>query len=151
MTSRFQNKFKKQNGLRQRAENVREEKPVSVGYQLLNFNFKDLDSVQCPPGQTVEEWQKEGLLSALVEKLKNLSSMTLNEALQQQQIKIYGSFPPKSDFVSPKYLEGKVRWSVIMNVKGQKCRVAGYVDGNTFFIVFLDREHRFFVTEKKHT
>lgn len=151
MASRFQNKFKKQSGVQKRAENVRDERPVSVGNQLLNFNFKDLDSVQCPPGQTVEEWQEQGLLSALIEKLKNLSNMTLNEALQQQQIKIYGDFPPKSDFKSPKHLKGKVKWSVIMNVKRQKCRVAGYVDGNTFFIVFLDREHKFWKTEKKHT
>ena len=55
MASRFQNKFKKQSGVQKRAENVRDERPVSVGNQLLNFNFKDLDSAQCPPGQTVEE------------------------------------------------------------------------------------------------
>lgn len=38
-----------------------------------------------------------------------------------------------------------------MRVKGQKCRVAGYVDGNTFFIVFLDRDHKFYIAEKKYT
>lgn len=151
MTSMLQNKFKKQNGLRVRTENVREERPVTVANELLKFNFKDLDSVQCPPGQTAEEWQEEGLLSALVEKLKNLSGMTLSEALQQQQIKIYGTFPPKSDFRPSKYLDGKVKWSVIMRVKGQKCRVAGYVEGNTFFIVFIDRDHKFYIAEKKHT
>lgn len=33
----------------------------------------------------------------------------------------------------------------------QKGRVAGYVIGNVFYVVFLDQNHRFWVTEKKGT
>ena len=38
-----------------------------------------------------------------------------------------------------------------MDVKGQKGRVAGHIIDNIFYVVFLDREHRFYITEKRHT
>ena len=44
-----------------------------------------------------------------------------------------------------------VQWAVIKGMKGQKGRVAGYVIGNVFYVVFLDQNHRFWVTEKKGT
>jgi hypothetical protein len=38
-----------------------------------------------------------------------------------------------------------------MDIKGQKGRVAGHIIENVFYLVFLDKEHRFFITEKKNT
>ena len=35
--------------------------------------------------------------------------------------------------------------------EGLKGRVAGHVIGNVFYVVFIDQEHRFYVTGKKHT
>ena len=35
-----------------------------------------------------------------------------------------------------------------MDIKGQKGRVAGHIIDNIFYVVFLDREHRFYITEK---
>lgn len=40
---------------------------------------------------------------------------------------------------------------VITSIGGQKGRVAGYMKENTFYIVFLDKNHQFWITEKKHT
>ena len=36
-------------------------------------------------------------------------------------------------------------------VKEQKGRVAGHIIENIFYVVFLDKNHRFYVTEKKNT
>lgn len=44
-----------------------------------------------------------------------------------------------------------LNWAVIMDIKGQKGRVAGHIIDNIFYVVFLDREHRFYITEKRHT
>ena len=38
-----------------------------------------------------------------------------------------------------------------MDIKGQKGRVAGHIIDNIFYVVLLDREHRYYITEKRHT
>lgn len=44
----------------------------------------------------------------------------------------------------PAYIEGDVNWAVIMDIKGQKARVAGYIIDSVFYILFLDKEHLFY-------
>ena len=102
-----------------------------------------------PMRENNEDWQRAGLLSALMEKLQQLSQKTLTEAQQEGMITIYKNFPPLSDFKVPKHIRGSVNWAAIKDVKGQKGRVAGYVDGNVFYIVFLDKEHKFYKMRKK--
>ena len=62
----------------------------------------------------------------------------------QGYLTIYRDFPERSDFKIPQYFEGDVNWAVIKDIGGQKARVAGYVHENVFYIVFLDKEHKFF-------
>ena len=148
MTSKFKNKFKKQNDVELRKVGTRTEKAVSTDHQLLNFNFKDLDYTQCPPGQTANEWEDKKVLADFIDKLRNLSNMSVTDVQQQGQLTIYDAFPPKSGFKPPKALEGKVKWAVIKKVGGQKGRVAGYVYGNTFYVVFFDKDHKFWITKR---
>lgn len=68
--SKFDDKFKSTLPRECRIENERSERNVKDEQPKLSFNFKDFDTSQCPPGQTFEQWQKEGRLSVL---MKNLS------------------------------------------------------------------------------
>ncbi len=104
--------------------------------------------MQCPPGQTFEEWEQEGLLSSLMTKLVELSQKNRVTAAQQGCISVYGSFPDDSDFRIPRFIEGDVDWAVIKDIGGQKHRVAGYIVDNIFYVVFLDKDHKFYKTNK---
>ena len=136
-------KFKAAYSPNERKQNIRIERRVKDVIPLLLFSFKDFDNNQCPPGQTFKEWENTGLLADLMTKLMELSTKTRIKACQEKSIEIYGAFPPNSDFHIPKYIEGDVEWGTIQDVGGQKHRVAGYVIGNVFYIVFLDKDHKF--------
>lgn len=141
------------NKARSRKENTREELKVIDSRELLTFSFKELDQTQPnKEPETVELWQELNLIPTLMKRLKELSNLTRNEACTQQQIKVYGDFPPKNktDFILPGYIEKHVAWGVIEGLGGLP-RIAGYLSGNTFYIVFLDSKHKFWKSEKKHT
>jgi hypothetical protein len=145
-------KFKVKNeGAFKRLQNTREERGGKEELPKVVFSFKDFDVRQIPPGQSYEDWQNDGLLSTMMAKLNAISQMNIVEALQQEVIKIYSDFPANSEFAASKHISEDVKWAVIMDVGGQKARIAGHVIGNVFHVVFLDKNHRFFITEKKNT
>ncbi len=110
------------------------------------FSLKDFDRTQ---GQSFKEWEKEKILSNLLNRLQEISRLTIEEAVHQQIIKPYDSFPPESEFKPPRHVPEDVRWATI-RIKGKE-RVAGYIEENIFYIVFLDKDHKFWISEKKHT
>ena len=114
--------------------------------KFIVFSLKDFDINQ---GQSFKEWEKNQILSNLMVRLREISSYTITEAQQNKILTIYGDFPIKSDFKHPKHIPLGVNWAVI-SIKGKE-RIAGYIDENIFYIVFLDKDHRFWITEKKHT
>jgi hypothetical protein len=111
----------------------------------LSFSFKDFDHTQ---GQTFLQWEKESLLSVMLDKLKEYSRKTVMEA-RKANFTIYNSFPPNSLFKYPKYITEDAEWAS-MHIQGKEC-IAGHLVGNIFYIVFLDRDHQFWPTGKKHT
>ncbi len=136
---------------RSRKENTKEERKVVDTRELLTFSFKELDQTQPKKHpETAELWQEKNLFPTLMKRFKELSILTRNEACTQQQIKIYGDFPPKdkTKFVLPDCIDKNVAWGVIEGLGG-KPRVAGYLSGNTFYVVFLDSEHNFWKSVKK--
>jgi len=114
--------------------------------RLIVFSLKDFDINQ---GQKFDEWETDSILSNLLTRLRQISSYTIEEAIRQQVVKAYDNFPEKSDFYHPKHIPEGVRWGTI-SIKGKE-RIAGYIEENIFHIVFLDKDHRFWITEKKHT
>lgn len=136
-----------------RKENTREERKVLINRDLITFSFKYLDQTQ-PNGneQTLALWKESELLEPLIVRMKELSCLTRDEAVNQQQIKIYGDFPPKdkTDFFHPKHVDDDVPWAVIEGISGL-VRVAGFIQENTFYIVFLDSMHKFWISKLKHT
>lgn len=149
MASKFQDKFAPQKKVGKRKENVREERQVKGVSPKVVFSLKDIDRNQIPPGQTYEEWSHEGFLSYLFEKLEHISQKSMAEAIQEGYIKVYDKFPPISDFKHPNHIATDVKWAVIMNIKGQKVRVAGHIIDNVFYIVFLDKDHVFYKIKKR--
>jgi hypothetical protein len=137
-----------------RKENTRDEKKVSDTKDLLTFSFKDFDESQpLNNPQSFDSWAAEGTLKTFLTRLKDLSNLTRDEAINQSQIKIYGDFPPsdKTDFHHPSHVDINVAWGVIKAIGNQKCTVAGYIVESTFYVVFLDKDHRFWISTKKHT
>jgi len=113
--------------------------------ELFTVNFKDLDVNQ---GQTFLEWEKEGLLAPMLDRIKEYCKMPLSKNLGDR-FKSYGSFPPKSNFKHPKHVPNDVNWASL-HIKGRVC-IAGYIYENIFYVVFLDKNHEFWICEKKHT
>ena len=72
----------------------------------------------------------------------------IKEAQQEKTIELYRSFPPDSDFKVPQYIQGEVKWGTIQDIGGQKHRVAGYMIDNVFYVVFLDKNHKFWKMKK---
>lgn len=130
-----------------RRENTREAQPVKRD-QYLSFSFKyfkDRDDV----GQSLQTWASDGLLGPLITKLHHISTVNITELQTQKSITNYRGFPPpeKTHFVCPDDLSEDDSWGVIRNIGGQKQRVAGFLRDNIFYMVFLDRDHKFWPSE----
>lgn len=148
MGNRKQNKFKERNG----ASYKREVKSIDIRQgrkePLIVLSFRDFDRNQ---GQSFEEWEHEQLLALAISKLREICQLTVGQAIAQKVIKTYTKvdFPPESGFVHPKHVLPDVIWCT-MHIQGKEC-VIGYFEDNIFQIVFLDKDHRFWITEKKNT
>ena len=81
--SKFDNKFKSTTPADSRTANVRIERKVKDDLPKLSLNFKDFDFKQCPSGQTFEQWQKEGMLSVLMQKFVDVCSNNIIEAKEK--------------------------------------------------------------------
>jgi hypothetical protein len=122
----------------------------SAAHLLVSFAYIDFTQPS-KALQDFDSWSKDGLLVSLMEKIRRLNQMTFLQAQQQQIIAVYGAFPKHSQFDIPRHIEQGVNWGVIKSIGGQKPRVAGYIEQNIFYCVFLDQHHQFYSTQKKHT
>lgn len=115
---------------------------------LIVISLKDFDRNQ---GQSFGDWQEEELLALALEKLREVCQYTVGQAVQQQVIKVYTKvpFPPESGFCHPKHVSNDVDWAS-MHVQGKPC-IIGYFEDNIFHVVFLDKDHEFWITRKKNT
>lgn len=129
-------------GLKQKSIN---EDAVKKYYSNFIVSFQFLDREQ---GQDFEDWEKEGLLLKMLNTLRDYNCKTLQENLGNN-FKIYGEFPQHSKFTKPKHVPGDAKWASL-HIQGKEC-LAGFVNENIFYVVFLDKNHEFWPTEKKHT
>lgn len=111
----------------------------------LSFCFSKLDKTQ---GQTISEWEQLGLLSTFIARTQQISNLEYQQALAQQLIKQYTKvgFPDNSEFIEPKHVTPSY-WAVIHITPNSKEVVVGYLENNVFYIVFLDKEHKFWPTD----
>ena len=109
------------------------------------FSWAKLDNTQ---GQTIDDWEREELLSKLSTRLQQICQYKSTHALAQQLIKQYTKigFPENSKFKEPNHVKPNY-WAVIHLTQKSKEVVAGYIEDNVFYIVFLDKEHHFWPTD----
>jgi len=133
--------------------------------QRCKFNFHYFTKQAA--GQDFSGWTHLELID-LLEKIKNFSEKSLkdwektptgsNGALHI--LEIYTRFPDNTDFSEPSHIPVEAKWARF-RIK-QKVRLIGFVipegvkpheesevvfDSNTFYVVFLDRDHKFWKTE----
>ncbi len=109
------------------------------------FSFQFLDRTQ---GQCFKDWEQNGDLLRMNETLMAYCMEPIRK-MMGKNFKEYGEFPKKSGFEPPVYIEEDVDWAAL-HIMG-KVVLGGFIYNNTFFIVFLDGEHQFWISEKKHT
>ncbi|WP_336769351.1 hypothetical protein [Pantoea endophytica] len=132
------------------------------------FNFSYFDNTQ-EAGQDYSAWSHEELLK-LFDKFKNYTNSSLDYWRHQRTgggglkvFEVYGDFPKRSDFSHPKHVPHDVQWArfrlenMVRLVgfiipRGMECRkdivLKEAFDSNTFYVVFLDRNHKFYLTEE---
>ena len=110
----------------------------------ISFSIQYLDNTQ---GQSLKEWEAEGLLADLMLKTQQISQYTVEESLRLEYIKQYTkvAFPPTSKFKEPKHITPD-NWAVIHIKPNSKEVVAGFLENDVFYIVFLDKNHEFWGT-----
>ena len=125
------------------------------------FNFSYMDFSQSA-GQNFNDpaWD----LIKLLDKIHHFSKETLKYWEDQGCFVIYGDFPNKSHFEHPRHVPHQVEWGRFR--LASKVRLAGFIipseyndnfhnqtgyrfDCNTFYAVFLDKDHKFYPVEKK--
>ena len=113
--------------------------------KTISFSFDKLDNTQ---GQTLKQWEAEGLLADLCIRTQQISQHSVEECLRQQYVKQYTKveFPPKSKFKEPMHIT-PANWAVIHIKPKSKEVVVGYLEDDVFHIVFLDKEHDFWDTD----
>lgn len=112
------------------------------------FSLSKLDGNQ---GQTFDDWEKNGLLSQAMNRIRNLCDLTVSEAKRMEVVTCYNKvpFPTKSNFKHPRHIPNDITWCSF-HIKGKECLI-GYFEENIFNIVFLDKNHEFWITTKKNT
>jgi hypothetical protein len=120
--------------------------PIKPSRKELLFSFRDFDHTQ---GQTFYSWHENKLLHILLERIKEFCKFSRIEAENNQSLKVYGDFPVNSDFKHPAYITEDAIWASL-HIQGRE-RIAGHVVDNIFYVVFLDKEHKFWPSPKKYT
>lgn len=130
------------------------------------FNFHYMDLAQ--PAELKSELSLD-FLNELLEKLKNFSENSLAHWVTMPAgrgngnvLQIYGKFPSKSDFTHPKSVPHDAVWARFR--MDRTVRLAGFMIpselnnqpcpqekfrycSNTFYVVYIDLHHRFFITD----
>ena len=86
-----------------------------------------------------------------MEVLKGYCKDKLISQVDGNKFTIYGGFQPKdkTKFKFPKNITKDANWGRI-HING-KTVIVGHIVRNKFYVVFLDKNHEFWIAEKKHT
>jgi hypothetical protein len=109
------------------------------------FSLRFFDRSQ---GQNFKDWEDNELLAKTFTKIHEVSNLNVNEAKLKSIIKCYEKvdFPPNSKFNAPKHVPNNITWCSF-HIQGKEC-VIGFFEDNIFYIVFLDKNHEFWPSNK---
>jgi hypothetical protein len=81
--------------------------------------------------------------------MKYVGQFSTQEALQDGCIKQYTKvdFPPDSEFTSPKHIID-ITWAVMHITNNSIEVVAGFLEEDVFYIIFQDKDHKFWPTSR---
>lgn len=125
---------------------LNEKKNQTSNYEEnLNFSFEDF----CPKQQyacSFLDWQKGGLLARAMDTLHGYCKSPIS--YDGDKFGLYGDFPKQGYtlFSHPDHVTPDAKW-VKMHISGTGVLV-GHVVRNTFYIVFLDKSHAFYLTKR---
>lgn len=136
--------------------------------QKCKFNFGYMDFSQ-KAGQKFSVWEQERQLAKLLDKIVEYTREPLSWWIKQRigkrnnkVLEVYQKFPPKSDFIYPKHIPHDVHWArfrlewearligfvIPKEFEGRRHHNTGlHFDCNTFYVVFLDANHKFWKTK----
>ena len=112
----------------------------------LNFSFEDFCSKQ-KYASSFSDWQKEGLLSKTLETFTGYCSSPISYD-DTGKFTLYNDFPRPHEtlYTHPDHVTLDASW-VRIHINGPAV-VIGHVVKNTFYVVFLDKTHKFFLTKR---
>jgi len=129
--------------------------------QRCKFNFSYFDGSQ-PAGQDVSDLSDEHLRT-LINSLKDFSRSSLEYwETQGSRFVMYNKFPTRTEFKHPRHVPHQACWGRFR--LGSRFRLVGFIvptilhgtphhktkelyDRNTFYIVFIDKNHLFWKTK----
>lgn len=133
--------------------------------KFMKFNFKFFDAEQ-EHGSSFDDLTNEDA-KKLLKKIVSFSGKSLNEWATENAggngltvYARYGDFPKPSGFKHPPHVPHEAVWGRFR--LGNKYRLVGFVipdslnmvckesycyEKNTFYVVFIDKEHKFYLTE----
>lgn len=148
--------IKKSDFLKQIAEN---NEFINNQKDYLNFNFKYYAYGE-NEGESFEEWEKEQILADLNNKLKIFSEKKKKELISDGTLEIFRNYPLDSNFSCPVALSGRsISWARL-RITGKRRLIGFFINDidndadsktDVFFVVFLDKNHLFAPSIKKHT
>lgn len=138
-----------------RGKETRTPKSFADQASYMSISFLYFQNNDTSPAQSLNTWNVE---NRLLDILNTLHYVTSNDITQLQstdsKLTLYGNFPEKSvnEFSLPSSLENSMKegdkWGVLRNIGGQKPRIAGFLRDNIFYIVYLDKDHKFYKSQK---
>lgn len=119
----------------------------NTGFGNFKVSFQYLDSSQ-RYASSFKDWQKIGLLSKTLDLLKGYCCRPLREQIDGDKFSSYGDFPPpeKTYFQKPIHVPEDAEWARI-HVNGPAV-IIGHLVEDTFYLVFLDKTHKFWLTKR---
>lgn len=122
-------------------------KQVAIETENFKVSFQYLDTTQ-KFGSGFLDWQNCGLLSKMMETLQGFCHRPLISQFDGYKFKAYDGFPQPefTMFKCPDNIPEDAHWARIHILN--KTVVIGHYVGNTFFVVFLDKTHKFYLTKK---
>lgn len=121
-------------------------KIAEVDTSNFKVSFQYIDTSQ-KFGSTFKDWQRNGLLSKMMETLAGYCCRPLVEQVDKVKFTIYGDFPSqdKTKFKYPDHVPEDAKWGRI-HITGPAI-IAGHIIKDTFYVVFLDKTHKFHLTQ----
>lgn len=138
--------------LQVRSSNTKTPNPVNITYIKISWIYYQGNKDKV--GQSLGDWENEAkLLYALFKQIDFIQNTPYTQLKQDKYIKLYNKFPDstETDFHCPDGLLESDNWGTIQKLHG-KSRVAGFLKDGVFYIVFLDKNHKFYYSKsyQKH-